>query len=307
MPESPRGDGAARSRVVLAGSSGLIGSALAASLRSDGVTVTRLVRRPARTADEVEWHPGASALDPAVLAGASAVVGLSGASVGRFPWTAAYKRTLVSSRLGPTRAIADAVRALGADAPAFVSASAAGYYGSGVRLTEDAPAGDGFLANLCAQWERAARSAGDSARVALLRTAPVLHPDGVLKPLMLLTRAGLGGPVGRGTQAWPWISLDDEVRAIRHVIDAGLTGPVNLTGPTRATANDIGFALAVRMNRPFLLRAPVWAMRLVLGRDATEALLTSDADIVPAALTSSGFEFRHPTVESAIAAAVPAA
>jgi NAD dependent epimerase/dehydratase family enzyme len=129
----------------------------------------------------------------------------------------------------------------------------------------------------------------------------------VLRPLLTLTRLGLAGPIGRGTQVWPWISLDDEVRAIRHVIDAALTGPVNLAGPTRATANDLGFALAMRMNRPFLLRAPVWGMRLVLGPDATEALLTVDAHVVPAALEESGFAFTHPTVEDAVAAAVPTA
>jgi NAD dependent epimerase/dehydratase family enzyme len=124
---------------------------------------------------------------------------------------------------------------------------------------------------------------------------------------MLLTKLGLSGPIGRGTQAWPWISLEDEVRAIRHVIDARLTGPVTLSGPTRATANDLGFALAVRMNRPFLLRAPVWGMKLALGADATEAILTADAHVVPDALETSGFAFSHPTVEDAVAAAVPAA
>ena len=134
-----------------------------------------------------------------------------------------------------------------------------------------------------------------------------MHAQGVLKPLMLLTRFGLSGPIGRGTQVWPWISLDDEIRAIRHVIETDVAGPVNLTGPTRATANDLGFALAVRMNRPFLLRAPVWGMRLVLGADATEALLTSDMDVAPTVLTDSGFTFTHPTVEDAVRAAVPAA
>ena len=140
----------------------------------------------------------------------------------------------------------------------------------------------------------------------MLRTAPVVHADGVLKPLILLTRLGVSGPIGRGTQVWPWISLDDEVRAIRHVIDGDLDGPVNLTGPERATANDLGFALARRMNRPFLVRAPAWGLRLVLGKDATEALLTSDMDVVPERLAASGFTFTHPTVEVAVAAAVPA-
>jgi len=295
-------------RVVLAGASGLIGTALAASLRADGFGVTRLVRRPAAAPDEVTWRPGAEPLDPDVLAGATAVVGLSGASVGRFPWTSRYKSTLLWSRLAPTRTLAQAVRTLGEDAPAFVSASAVGYYGTaGERLDESSPAGRSFLASLCVAWEREALRAGDRARVALLRTAPVVHAEGVLKPLMLLTRLGLSGPIGRGTQAWPWISLDDEVRAIRHVIDTGLTGPVNLTGPTRAVANDLGFALAMRMNRPFLLRAPAPALKLVLGPDATEALLTCDLDVLPAALTASGFTFTHRTVEDAVAAAVPAA
>lgn len=294
-------------RVVVAGSSGLIGGALVAALREDGIPVTRLVRREAQAPDEVSWDPQRERLDPAVLAGARAVVGLNGASIGRFPWTRHYKHELVWSRIAPTQAIAAAVRALGDDAPAFVSSSAVGYYPSspGRALTEQSERGDTFLADLCGEWEGAARGAGTKARVALLRTAPVVHADGVLAPLLLLTRLGLSGPIGRGTQVWPWISLVDEVRAIRHVIDAELDGPVNLAGPTRATANDLGFALAVRMNRPFLVRAPEWGMRLVLGKDATEALLTSDMHVVPAVLEASGFTFTHPTVEEAVAAAVP--
>ncbi|MBM7462406.1 TIGR01777 family oxidoreductase [Microbacterium dextranolyticum] len=295
-------------RVVVAGSSGLIGEALVASLRGDGVAVTRLVRREATAPDEVSWDPQRTPLDSDVLAGARAVVGLNGASIGRFPWTRRYKHELVWSRIAPTQAIAAAVRALGDDAPAFVSGSAVGYYPSahGVRLTETSPRGDSFLADLCGEWENAARAAGSAVPVALLRTAPVVHARGVLKPLILLTRLGVSGPIGRGTQAWPWISLDDEVRAIRHVIDARLDGPVNLTGPTRATANDLGFALARRMNRPYLVPAPEWGLKLVLGRDATEALLTNDTFVVPERLEASGFTFSHPTVEDAVAAAVPA-
>jgi uncharacterized protein len=291
-------------RVVVAGASGLIGRALVATLRADGVAVTTLVRRAPESPDEVEWLTDAAPLDPAVLDGADAVVGLNGASIGRFPWTSRYKSTLLWSRLTPTRALARAVRALGADAPLFVSASAVGYYGSapGERLTEASARGRSFLADLCEEWEDAARSAGE--RVALLRTAPVVHRDGVLKPLMLLTRLGLSGPIGTGRQVWPWISLDDEVRAIRHVLDTGATGPVNLTGPVRATANDLGFALARRMNRPYVLRAPVWGMNLALGRDAVEGLLTVDADVAPTVLEASGFEFRHPSVESAVEAAL---
>lgn len=301
-------DGPAAGRVVVAGGSGLIGTALIASLRADGVPVTRLVRRAPEGPDEVAWDPARYRLDPAVLAGARAVVCLNGASIGRFPWTKRYQHDLLWSRIAPTQAIAAAVRALGDDAPAFAAASAVGYYPSvpGVPMTETAPRGETFLADLCGEWENAALGAGERARVALLRTAPVVHADGVLKPLLLLTRLGVSGPIGRGTQAWPWISLPDEIRAIRHILDGQLSGPVNLSGPVRATANDLGFALALRMNRPYLLRAPAWAMRLVLGRDAVEALLTADTHVVPEKLTTSGFVFEHPTVEDAVADAVPA-
>lgn len=292
-------------RVVVSGASGLIGRALIDSLVADGYAVTRLVRHPAQGPDEVTWSPGEKPLDPQVLAGAEAVVNFNGATIGRFPWTASYKKQLVWSRLRPTQTLARALRELGEDAPLFVSSSASGYYppdGHGRTFDETGPRGDAFLSELCGEWEAAAVASG--ARTALLRTAPVVHRDGVLKPLLLLTKLGLSGPLGRGTQVWPWISLDDEIRGIRHVMDHSITGPVNLTGPERATANDLGFALARRLNRPYLLRAPLWAIRLVLGKDAVDVLLATDSHVVPAVLLESGFEFHHPTVEDAVAAAV---
>ncbi|MFK4759669.1 TIGR01777 family oxidoreductase [Microbacterium sp. ZW T5_45] len=293
-------------RVVISGASGLIGSALAESLRADGIAVTSLVRRAPRGVDEVQWAPGAARLDPAVLDGADALVALGGASVGRLPWTAGYRRELVASRMSATRTLSTALRELGSDAPHFVSASAVGYYGAvpGAVLDEASPAGDTFLARLCVDWEDAAKGAGESARVALLRTAPVIHRQGVLKPLILLTRFGVAGPLGRGTQIWPWISLADEVAAIRHVIDTRIAGPVNLTGPTRASANDIGKALARRMHRPFWLPVPAWALRLGLSAAAADSLLLNDADARPGVLESSGFRFAHATVEDAVAAAL---
>lgn len=293
-------------RIVISGASGLIGTALGSSLRSDGVEVTTLVRRPPRDPSEVQWTPGERELDPDVLAGADAVVALGGASVGRLPWTRRYRRELVESRLTPTRTLATAVRALRDDAPAFVSASAVGYYGSapGEVLTEESLAGDTFLAQLCVRWEQEALRAGEQTRVTLLRTAPIIHRRGVLKPLIQLTRFGVAGPIGPGTQIWPWISLDDEVRGIRHVIDRRLEGPVNFTGPTRASANDIGRALAQKMRRPFWVPAPSWALKLALSAAAADSLLISDADVRPAALEDSGFEFRHSTAQQAVDAAL---
>lgn len=295
-------------RVVVAGSSGLIGSALIRSLTDDGHAVTRLVRREAAAPDEVSWDPTTRRLDPEVIAGARAVVCLNGASLGHVPWTRRYKHDILWSRVQPTQAIAAAVRALGDDAPVFVSGSAVGYYPSapGVELDESSPRGESFLADVCGEWEAAARSAGPRARVAMARTSPLVHAEGVLKPLLLLTRLGVSGRLGRGTQVWPWLSLEDEVRGIRHVIDHDIDGPVNLAGPVRATANDLGFALAVRMNRPFLVPAPAFAVRTALGTDMADGLLLSDMHVVPRVLLDSGFTFRHPTVEDAIAAAVPA-
>ncbi len=292
--------------VVISGASGLIGTALAAALRADGAEVTELVRRVPRGPHEAQWSPADGRLDPEILAGADAVVALGGASVGHLPWTKSYQRTLVNSRLDSTRTIVTAVRALGADAPALISASAVGFYGSAPDeiLTERSPAGDTFLARLCVAWEGEARRAEDQTRVALLRTAPVVERDGVLAPLIRMTKLGVGGPLGRGTQYWPWISLDDEVRAIRHIIDNEIAGPVNLTGPARATANDLGRAVAHELHRPFWLPAPAWALRLGLSAAAADSLLLADADVRPVVLEESGFVFTHPTVREAVAAAL---
>lgn len=292
-------------RIIVSGSSGLVGSALVESLRADGVPVTRLVRQEPQSADEVRWNPG-ERLAPEVLAGARAVVNLNGASIGKLPWTARYREQLVDSRIQPTTTLANALRELGADAPAFVSASAVGFYGDrpGESLDETDSAGRTFLATLSSDWEAAALTAGPAVRVALLRTAPILHPAGVLKPLMLLTRLGVSGPLGGGAQRWPWISLTDEVRAIRHVIDHELTGPINLTGPTPASANEIGRELATQLRRPYLVPAPRWALRAALGRDAADSLLLSDTRVLPVALQRSGFVFDHPSVRQAVAAAL---
>ncbi len=290
-------------RVVVAGSSGLIGSALVASLSADGAEVVRLVRRPARAADEVEWLTDGRPLDPGVLDGADAVVGLNGASIARLPWTSGYRRTLHRSRIEPARVLATALARLGAGAPAFLSGSAVGIYGDrpGERLDESSATGSTFLAGLCQEWEAAARAVAPHSRVVLLRTAPLLHRRGVLRPMLTLTRLGLAGPLGSGRQIWPWISLDDEVRAIRHLIGADIDGAVNLCGPVPATANDIGRGLARAMHRPYLLPAPAWALRTALG-DAADSLLLPDADVRPRALIDSGFVFAHETYQQALTA-----
>jgi uncharacterized protein (TIGR01777 family) len=296
----------AHERIVIAGASGLIGRALTASLRADGTEVVHLVRRPARGLHEVAWLQDGHPLSPDVLAGADAVVGLNGASIGRLPWTRRYRGVLRESRLRPTSVLATALTELGNDAPAFLSASAVGFYGDrgGKTVDESARAGSTFLADLCVEWERCALAAADSARVVLLRTAPLLHPDAVLKPMIRLTQWGLGGPLGPATQKWPWISLEDEVRAIRHLIAGDQSGPVNLSAPIVATAGDIGRELARRLNRPFLIPAPSWALRLGLGSAAADSLLLSSVEVTPSVLLRTGFSFAHPSAAAAIATAL---
>lgn len=308
MDTAPRNHKTAPSgTVILAGASGLIGTALQTSLRSDGYRVIELVRRPARGPDEIEWlREDDKTLDPSLISGALAVVGLNGASIGKFPWTQSYKQVLRSSRLEPTRVLADAVRALGENAPLFVSSSAVGFYGTqpGHPVDESADAGHGFLPELCVDWEAAAHSAGQDARVAIVRTSPVIHREGVLKPLVLLTKLGISGPIGGGHQHWPFISLEDEVRAIRHILDHQLTGTFNFAAPVPSTANGLGRSLAKGLRRPYLLPVPGFAVKLALGKDPAEALLTCDVVAVPKALTESGFEFKHPTIREAVAAAL---
>lgn len=292
--------------LVVAGASGLIGTELVNAARQRDYRVTTLVRTPSDDPDAVLWDPAAGELDPTHLEGAHSVIVLNGASVGRMPWTQSYRRELVSSRLHATSTVVTALAKLGPQAPALVSGSAVGYYGSapGRLLTETAGAGSTFLAKLCVQWEAAARRAETTSRVALVRTAPVIHRQGVLKPMITLTSLGLGGPLAGGEQIWPWVSLTDEVRAILHVVDEQLSGPVNVCGPTPASANTIGRALAQELHRPFWLPAPAWAMRLALGSAAVDSLLTTDADARPAVLQDSGFTFTHATAEDAVQAAL---
>lgn len=295
-------------RIVVAGASGLIGSALVRALRGRGDEVTCLVRGEPRGPFEERWDPAAGELDAAVLAGADAMVVLNGASIGRLPWTARYRRELIASRLAPVRTVVGALAKLpkAAARPLLVSASAVGFYGSqpGAELTESGQSGRTFLARLCQRWEAEALAAAPGTDVALLRTAPVVHKDAFLRPLVALTRLGLAGPLAGGRQVWPWISLADEVAAILHVIDHRLTGAVNLCGPTPATANDVGRAVARTLRRPFWLPAPAVGLRLLLGRDAADCLLLADADTRPQALLDSGFTFECSTVEQAVEVAL---
>lgn len=293
------------SRIVVSGGSGMIGAPLVRELRAAGHDVEVLVRREPRAAGEFHWDPAAGELDPAVLEGADAVINLSGASIARIPWTTGYQRELVRSRIEPTRLLAETMAGMSTPPPVFLSGSAVGFYGDRprVRLDDDSPKGDGFLADLVLAWEQAAALAPPATRVVTLRTSVVVAKDGGMAPVRLFTQLFLGTRFLPGTQYWPWISLDDEVRAIIHLLTSTLAGPVVLAGPTPATSDDVTAAFARALGRPRWLPAPAAAIRLALG-EAGQRLLLDDVQLLPHRLSEDGFEWRHRTIDAAVGAAL---
>jgi uncharacterized protein (TIGR01777 family) len=290
--------------VLIAGGSGFIGTELAEQLRADGHTVLILVRRPARTPMERTWDPEARWIKTGIIDGADAVVNLSGASIARLPWTLSYKREILQSRIQATSTLADAILRSESPPEVFISGSAVGFYGDrpGEQLTESAPAGDGFLAKVADAWERAAAPAAARTRVVTVRTGLVVGAGGgALKPLRLMAKAGLAGPLGSGEQVWSWISLHDEAAAIRHLLDSELSGAVNLAGPEPAPASLVVRELAEQLHRPYWLKAPAWALRTALA-DAGKDLLLADQDVSSQKLAADGFTFRDETLEKALAA-----
>lgn len=298
-------------RILIAGSSGFLGTRLVDRLRADGHQMVRLVRREPHGADEVRWTPSSGHLDPASVASTDAVINLAGAGVGDKRWTADYKRLLRSSRVDSTSTLATTIAGLpAADRPkVLINASAIGWYGDtdDREVTEDAPAGDGFLADLCRVWEAATRPAEDAGvRVVRLRSGYPLHRDGgFLKPQLLPFRLGIGGRFGNGRQWTPWISLDDWVAAAVFVLERDdIAGPVNLVGPAPVTNAEFTRDLAAAVHRPAVLPIPAAALRVGLGGLAGD-LLTS-ARVLPGVLGRAGFDYRHQTLPAALRAALHA-
>ncbi len=297
-------------KVAITGSSGLIGTALVPALRADGHEVLRLVRRTPRTADEHRWAPDHRRIDPSVLADVDAAVNLAGVGVGDHRWTASYRRQVLASRVDSTatisQALADAAAADPGRARVLLSASGVGYSGdTGDRpVDESAPAGSDFLADVCQQWEAAtAPAAAAGVRVVLLRTGLVLAGGGMMSRLRPLFRLGLGGRLGSGRQYWPWISLRDEVDAIRFLLTSDLSGPVNLTGPAPVTNAEFTRTLGRVLHRPAVLAVPGIALSVVLGEFARVGVLAGQRAL-PAALTAAGFEHTDRDLESALRSAL---
>jgi len=292
-------------RIVVAGSSGLIGTALVAALRQADHEVLRLVRRRPAAPDERGWDPPTGRIDDGALDGADAVVNLCGVSVGGRRWSGAYKQQIRNSRLDPTEVLAAAVADTGVGV--LVNASGVHYYGDSgdAVVDESAPPGTGFLSELCQDWEAAtAPAANAGARVVMLRSGLVISPSGgVMGRLLPLFRFGLGGRLGSGRQYFPWVSLEDEISAIRCLIEHdAVHGPVNVTGPRPATNAEFTRELADLLHRPAPWIVPGFALRLVVGEFAVEFLAGQRA--VPAKLQANGYRFAHPTIRAALQAAI---
>lgn len=289
--------------VLVSGSGGLIGTALVRSLESDGDRVLRLVRGQP-SGHDVAWDPTAGTIDRAALEGVEAAVHLAGAPIGAKRWTRAQKREIRDSRVRGTRLLAEALAGLAVPPAVLVSASGVGIYGNrgDEVLTEDSALGDSFLAEVCKEWEAAtlpAREAG--IRVVTVRSGVVLSPaGGALQKQLPLFRMGLGGNLGNGWQYTSWISIDDEVAAIRHALTTpGLEGPVNLTAPEPVRNAQFTKTLGRVLGRPTFLAVPRVALAVVLGRELAVEFLGGQR-VLPARLEASGYRFRHPQLEGAL-------
>lgn len=293
----------------------MIGRALTKELRRGGHEIVRLVRhrdpQPLAQTTAVLWDPAQGVSEPERLEGVDAVIHLAGPGIGDRRWTASRKQLLRDARVEGTRNIAEALARLDEPPRVFLSASAIGFYGdSGDEpVDENAPQGRGFLAALCGAWEEAtAPAAAAGIRTVCLRTGLVLAPDGgLLSRLLPLFRLGLGGWPGSGRQWWSWISLGDEVRAILHLVDSDVHGPVNLVAPTPVTAREFAVELARSVDRKALLPVPTLLLGLVLGSELVRELLLASQRVVPGVLRKSGFSFTHQSIDEAFAWVVESA
>lgn len=291
-------------KIVVSGSSGLIGSALVPRLVAQGHIVVPLLRRRVTPGERaLSWDPETGTIDRAGLEGSEVVVHLAGENIfGR--WSPAKKQRIRDSRVNGTRLLSETIAALTQRPRVLLAASAIGYYGDRgeEELSEPSHAGDDFLAHVARDWEAATAPASQAGiRVHNLRFGVVLTPDaGALAKMLPAFRLGLGGPVGSGNQYLSWISLDDAINAILHVLATpSLAGPVNITAPTPVTNRELAKTLGKVLGRPAVVTVPAFALRLAFGADGA-AMLQSGQRVMPARLLESGFQFRYETLEPAV-------
>ena len=292
-------------RVLVTGSSGLIGRELVAELGRQGHAVTRLVRRPTTGTGEATWDPGAGTIDAAKLEGADAAVHLAGAGIGDHKWSDDHKRAVLDSRVQGTGLLARTLATLDQPPKVFASGSAVGYYGyqSDRPMTESSPKGAGFLADVVSAWEEAAAPASEAGiRTVRLRSGVVLTAKGgALKKQLLPFKLGVGGRLGTGQQWLSWISLDDEVAAIIHLLTAeSANGPVNVTSPQPVTNATFTATLARVLKRPAFMPVPTPALHALFGKEMTKEMLLGGQKVLPEKLEGSGYTFAHPGLEQAL-------
>jgi uncharacterized protein len=288
-------------KILVTGSTGMIGSALIELLRTEGHSAVRLRRGRADSGD-ILWNPDTGEIDLKSLEGADAAVHLAGENIAAGRWTTERKQRILDSRVKGTTLLAKSLAQLQSPPKVLVSSSAIGYYGDRGEelLTEDSPAGSGYLANVCREWEAATEPAAQKGiRVVRLRTGIVLSPKGgALAKMLTPFRAGLGGPLGSGTQYMSWIALEDLCRMFVHAIRTeSMTGAANAVAPAPVTNNEFTRELAMALHRPAVFRMPHLAARLAFGEMA-DALLFSSARVVPEKMQASGFVYQYLTLRS---------
>ena len=296
-------------QVLVSGSHGLVGTALSEALAGAGHRVVRLTRTGVTGGDEVMWDPQGGTIDAAALEGLDAVVHLAGEGIGERRWTPEQKERILQSRKRGTALLAGALASRRDKPGVLVSASAVGWYGSrgSEVLTEQSEAGDGFLAEVCREWEEATVPAADAGmRTVLLRSGVVLSArGGALRRMLTPFKLGLGGRQGNGRQWMAWISLADEVGAIVHALgDPEMSGSVNAVAPHPVTNAEFARTLAAVLHRPSILPTPMLPLKLRYGAELVSEMLLASQRVVPEKLLSAGYEFAHPTVEEALRAAV---
>ncbi len=291
--------------VLVSGSRGLIGTALLDELRSSGHRPVRLVRSdPAPGDDAVRWDPDAGTIDAAGIEGIGGVVHLAGHLIGRPWWTAPHKARVLDSRVRGTRLLTETLAGLAHPPKVLISASAVGYYGdrNGEELDESSSSGAGFVAEVCRQWEGSTAPAAEAGiRVVVPRSGIVLsEKGGALPPMLIPFRLGFGGRIGPGKQYWPWISLEDEARALSHLLTSELRGPVNLVAPQPTTNAEFARVIGRVLRRPAAFPTPSLFIKIAVGPEMANEMLLLSQQVVPRRLLGDGFRFKHETLEDAL-------
>jgi uncharacterized protein len=292
-------------KIVVAGASGLVGSALVPKLKAEGAEVTPLVRSAAKSG-EIEWHPDRGSIDAPALEGFDAVINLAGDGIANGRWTEEKKRRIIDSRVNGTRLLSETMANLSRKPATFINASAIGFYGSrGDELVdEDSGPGAGFLAGVCRQWESATAPAEHAGiRVVKLRFGVILTKEGGIMGSMLRPfKLGLGGKVGSGKQVISWVAMDDVVAAIDFILQSeSLRGPTNVVAPQPVTNEEFTRTLGRVLSRPTFMAMPAFAARLAFGEMADEMMLSSTR-VLGKVLNDAGFKFHYPELEGAVRA-----